>query len=473
MADGDEPMADVDEPPRPKWTDCFIADWGECWIEKVAATPERDLRGHMIALTYHQYAIALRNYIYEIDWDRCKWSDVARTWAETKQPYSANWFNFATWATATINRDIRTDVMPVRSGRLLPFGLRGSLTPTVLAVKNADRQNISELLTWYQRLVFVSTTMAFLDRFGGLRDTYETCVQSTVRLQDDKYKHLKNHRHLAPIKLAFDEYEAAAVTHQYRNSPLSPLDKNGKEYLTAVRERRVLLANLILTAVEQDVVQPGVERVIEFVPRWASETAAFKAARLASALTGIPRQIAGLRIPAALGGVEQAAKDIWARVLTDQVLVLAMPAEVLRLGRDIPPLSDDAPMFPWELLHLDRAIPGKKPPDWSGDPTPGRGTTDTKANNSLRELVASFDRSYHHGEGSAAADWRRYLDRMNWAVTLLRSRQQEKSLFWPPYVEEDAQLIKHRRRPTRSADPCQYEVMPPLQEYHYDSETGT
>ena len=89
-------------------------------------------------------------------------------WADTQQPYSANWFNFGTWATATINRDIRSDIVPVRSGRLLPFGLRGSLTPTVLAVKNADRQRISELLTWYQRLVFVSTTMAFLEILGQL-----------------------------------------------------------------------------------------------------------------------------------------------------------------------------------------------------------------------------------------------------------------------------------------------------------------
>ena len=138
-----------------------------------------------------------------------------------------------------------------------------------------------------------------------------------------------------------------------------------------------------------------------------------------------------------------------------------MPAEALRLGRDIPPLSDDAPMFPEELRHLGRDIPGTPPDDWPGQPPGWDGADDADANKTLRDLVDSFDRSRHHGQGSAAADWRRYLDRMNWAVTLIRSRQQEKSLFWPPYVEEDVKLIRNHRRPARSADPCQYEVLAP------------
>ncbi len=34
-------------------------------------------------------------------------------------------------------------------------------------------------------------------------------------------------------------------------------------------------------------------------------------------------------------------------------------------------------------------------------------------------------------------------------------------MFWPPYVEEDVRLIRNRRAPARSADPCQYEVLAP------------
>jgi hypothetical protein len=277
---------------------------------------------------------------------------------------------------------------------------------------------------------------------------------------------------LLPIQNAFKHYLAAAITHQRVSSAGNDTEK---WYFQVVRERRVFLAGLILTAVEQDVVQPGVQRVIEFVPRWASNRTAFRTARIAAALTGIPRQVAGLRIPAALSDAEQTATDLWARMLTDQVLVLAMPAEVLRLGRDIPPVSDDSTMFPNELRHLNHDLPDARlPDDWRGRP-PGWADSDTDAvaNRTLQQLVASFDRSHHHGEGSAAADWRRYLDRMNWAVTLLRSRQQEKSLFWPPYVDEDVKLIMDGRRPMRSADPCHYEVMPPLQMYHDDVEAPT
>jgi hypothetical protein len=455
---------------HPAWRKSFCDTWGREWIDTVATTSERDLRGHMIALTYHQYAIALRNYIYkdETTWHEKNWADVAAAWADTQQPYSANWFNFGTWATATINRDIRSDVVPVRSSRLLPFGLRGALTPTVLAVKNADRQRISELLTWYQRLVFISTTLAFLDLLNDLRDNYDKCVAATARLRDTPARSkppLEPNRHLTPITRAFKEYQGAALTHR----KVAKRPAKEKEYLTTLRERRVLLATLILTAVEQDVVQPGVEKVMEFVPRWATDRVAFRTARLAASLTGIPRQIAGLRVPAAFSGAEDTATEVWARVVTDQILVLAMPAEVLRLGRDIPPVRDDQPMFPNELRHLASEIPGTPPRGWTKPPD-FDGPTDTDANQTLRDLVASFDRSRHHGEGSAADDWRQYLDRMNWAVTLLRSRQQEKSLFWPPYVEEDMKRIKDCRRPVRSADPCQYEVMAPLEAYHYDVE---
>jgi hypothetical protein len=461
--------------PHPRWRASFSAVWGREWIKKVAETSERDLRGHMIALTYHEYAIALRNYIYKDDktWRKTRWSEVSAEWADTQRYYSANWFNFGTWATATINRDIRSDIVPVRSSRLLPFGLRGALTPTVLAVKNADRQRISELLTWYQRLVFISMTMAFLqllDELGG--DDYVTIVNATAKLPVDTRGSdkppLARHRHLEPIQRAFGEYKAAALTDRHIGEHRGA----EKEYLITLRERRVFLGNLILTAVEQDVVQPGVRKVMESIPHWVTDKVAFRTARLAASLMGIRRQVAALRIPAMLSGAEETATELWARMLTDQILVLAMPAEVLRLGRDIPPIADDRPMFQKELRHLADPIPGTIPRNWRGKPPGWNGTTDQQANQNVRDIVASFDRSRHHGEGSAADDWRQYLDRMSWAVTLLRSRQPEKSLFWPPYVDEDVARIRERQRPARSADPCQYEVMAPLQAYHYGDEAA-
>jgi hypothetical protein len=78
-------------------------------------------------------------------------------------------------------------------------------------------------------------------------------------------------------------------------------------------------------------------------------------------------------------------------------------------------------------------------------------------------VVRSFDRTRGNGAGSAAQDWRRFDDRMNWAVTLMRSRQQDPTLFWPPYSREDECRIFDGSLPFRAGDPSELEVQAPLQ----------
>ncbi len=48
-----------------------MLDRAGCWHDRAGSPRAHD------ALTYHQYAIALRNYIYDIDWDQPKWRAVA------------------------------------------------------------------------------------------------------------------------------------------------------------------------------------------------------------------------------------------------------------------------------------------------------------------------------------------------------------------------------------------------------------
>ena len=66
------------------------------------------------------------------------------------------------------------------------------------------------------------------------------------------------------------------------------------------------------------------------------------------------------------------------------------------------------------------------------------------------------------GIGSAAHDWRRFDDRMNWAICLFRSRQQDRTLYWPPYSVEDTRRIVAGEMPRASGHPGQAAVMPPL-----------
>ena len=127
------------------------------WLHEVAQTPERDLRGHRIALTYHALAIDLYKWIYDVDSDAFDQDCLLYQ----RPIVNANWFNFATWATVTLNADIRNDDAPYRSDRMVPFGFRRRLTPMVLAIKSANHQRYNQLLTWYQRLVFINTTFAY------------------------------------------------------------------------------------------------------------------------------------------------------------------------------------------------------------------------------------------------------------------------------------------------------------------------
>ena len=79
----------------------------------------------------------------------------------------------------------------------------------------------------------------------------------------------------------------------------------------------------------------------------------------------------------------------------------------------------------------------------------------------LEQFVSALDRS-QAGVGSAAHDWRRFDDRMNWAICLFRSRQQDRTLYWPPYSIEDTRRIVAGDMPRASGHPGQAAVMPPL-----------
>ena len=151
-----------------------------------------------------------------------------------------------------------------------------------------------------------------------------------------------------------------------------------------------------------------------------------------------------------------AGKTIWSRLLTDQVFVMSLPGEMLRVGRDIPPLKRNEPYYPKNLRH---------PQEFTKvDASEFKEIKDAEKAASdmalLCNLLARFDRTIGDGRGSAARDWRRYDERMNWAVTLLRSRQQDSTIFWPPYSQEDEELIFSGQLPKRSGDATQ--VVAPL-----------
>ena len=338
-------------------------------------------------------------------------------------------------------------------------------------------------------------------------------------------------RHFGYLQSAFELHRLARLT------------RNDVE-----RARYILGANVLLTAIEQDLADLAVRVVIDHVPKRVRATLEQRAARVVSAYTDMPRQVVELEIPAKDAGAMALLDTAWSRLMTDQILVMALPTETLRLGRDIPPREAGKPFYPTALQNLEfdpaavnsartaallalaqvigQCEAENKPADAF------RATRDQirqladdevdelltsilelveriRADNELVEFLApmldliaearnedtarptvplsvldgasddpeksqSQDaesrgsdgvelRSHRGaGRGSGATDWRQYDDRLNWAVALIRSRQDDATLYWPPFSCSDEERIVSRRLPERGGDPSDLEVLPPL-----------
>jgi hypothetical protein len=379
-----------------------------------------------VALTYSKFAVLLDQLIYRD-------SIIDRLKRKELPSYSnANWFNFATWGTVTLSRNIAHQRPPQRVDDLLPLPLRRRLTPAILRERAASGQRVSRALAWGQRQIFLTATFALLD----FRRSVESRTALDLRSTRDAVARFASERdptpigpqrHLTPLKQAFDWYEKA------RRAP----DEDE-------RARWILGANVLLTAMEQDLAQRAVNTVIDHVPHRALTRIDRRVARSAEAWTGVPRQLVELQLPFQQRELRDMIQTAWARLMTDQVLVLALPTETLRVGRDIPSLDPGRPYYPRSLRRLETW-----PDDLIG----------------VGQLVRSFDRTRGNGVGSAAQDWRRFDDRMNWAVTLMRSRQQDLTLFWPPYSREDERRILDGCLPNRAGDPSELEVQAPLDDH--------
>jgi hypothetical protein len=411
-------------------------------------------------LTYSKFALHLDNIINGDQSVQLLAKNQTRI-----ETCDANWFNFATWGTVTITRNIANERAPQRLASVSSLSLRRRLTPAVIRERAADGQRVSRALAWGQRLIFLTSSLAMVDfsrhiddRGADTQFALDAQTRKDIERLSEVFPGFRRpgtsaigpQRHLVGIETAFN---------LYRLAKLEDADRG-------VRSRLILHANVLLTAMEQDLANDAVRAVIDHVPQRVLTRLDRRIARTAERWTSVPRQIVELELPFQTVSLRGVIDSAWSRLMTDQVLVMALPTETLRLGRDVPPKDPGQPMYPWPLRHLDR---------WPMDPTvlSGRqadlladgGRRDHETRDRLlrvAEVIASFDRTGPNGSGSAAQDWRRFDDRMNWAVTLMRSRQCDETLFWPPYAREDEARIVCSELPRRSGDPTELEVQAPL-----------
>jgi hypothetical protein len=373
------------------------------WLEEVASTPDTELRSHRIALTYAKYAVFLNHEIFG-----------HRQKAEgTDGATNANWFHFSTWAALSVSRNIGNVAAPQRFDNW-PNVLRQTVAPYIVRTRGVDHQRVSQELAAAQRLIFVHTCAAFLDSIGMPQ-------KGNLELQGDIFR-------LA--RAGFDFYKKA--NHAAENLQL--------------QERYVLLGNIFSTLVEQRLIDHQLAAVIDAVPNRFTQVAGGRVGQVLARFAGYPRQVTALTLADRLEPVRATATEVWGRLLTEQVFVMALPGEMLRVGRDVPPYDPGKPYYPQSLR-------------WPAEFV-GSGNEENQDMALLRSLIVRFDRTTGDGVGSRAHDWRRYDERMNWAVSLLRSRQQDESMFWPPYSEEDEAAIWSGRLPRGSGDASK--LVPPL-----------
>ena len=385
------------------------------------------MRCHRIALTYSQYAAYLDLWLFQKEsyWFR---QYKAEPTSDLKRHTNANWFHFSTWAALTVSRNIGSIAAPQRFDGL-PNVVRQTIAPYVVRARGTD-QRVSQALAGAQLRIFVNTCLAFMEKL-------KFCDESDVKAEG----------------LKSDEGMLSLA----RVSGLSCKWKSGACLASGpLRERYILLANILSTVVEQRLINAYLANVIDAVPNRLTEAAEGHIGQTVEHLLGVTRQVTELTLAGRLEPVRAAGKTIWSRLLTDQVFVMSLPGEMLRVGRDIPPLKRNEPYYPKNLRH---------PQEFTKvDASEFKEIKDAEKAASdmalLCNLLARFDRTIGDGRGSAARDWRRYDERMNWAVTLLRSRQQDSTIFWPPYSQEDEELIFSGQLPKRSGDATQ--VVAPL-----------
>ena len=370
---------------------------------------------------------------------------------------NANWFNFATWGTYTLGPNIRNDGAPQRLDTL-PNSIRRRVAPSIIQSRSAQGDLVGRALAWGQELIFLSASRALL-RFVDMEDE---AFDKRFKMPDaDRAEVLKSlnwsgvrfidEGHLELVDEAFDCYRlvrcrAAALA----DTGVNPDDIQSDAFIAKL----LFFATCLLTAAEQDVVNKALAVVVDSVPARVMQGLDAKLSQFVHWRSGVPQQVAAYGLLARLRESEGLFRESWARLMTKYLLVIVLPTEMLRLGRDVPLPNPTEPMFPFPLMDL--SMP--KMDDYA----PGGQRKDVEAKMlALEQFVSALDRS-QAGVGSAAHDWRRFDDRMNWAICLFRSRQQNRTLYWPPYSIEDTRRIVAGELPRASGHPGQAAVMPPL-----------
>jgi hypothetical protein len=352
---------------------------GEAEIVQIAALGDPVLRNLWITTAYHDLAVGM-----------------ARIVGAT----NVSWPAFATWASKTAGASIRgdeisgqirnrlgqSDVYRQTVGRVKDR-LSSTLVDIDLDIVDAVQEAVAAVsqqiaagnLSVFQELGPLFARM--VARFDGhaLGDAAgRAALVDSVQAIDG------NAEATSRLKVVFEQYCAAML------EPDPPL-----------RADQILLANGLAGLTEQIRLQPNIQGALDApidtsLGEWLERT-----------LRKLPAP-ARLAARPLLQIVTDEIERVWRRIATEFLMRLVTPSGGLDLGDDVPARAGQ-PLFPNDLAHVKEAA--------------------------LSAFLRLFDLTGGTGVGSGARDWAELPQRMNYIVTLFRSRQQDGEFLFAPFTD--------------------------------------
>jgi len=324
---------------------------------------------------------------------------------------NANWSTFATWASKTAGQSIRGEEIPAEIQQLLteeiklqerlalllkalPGTWAEQLDP--LAIPKAVLARVSEQIAVGNLKVFAELAPLFAqfwDRFADPARRTEAELDAFVGgLRSGPAAHDGQDS----LKIAFTSYFAGAR---------STSAKETAEYL--------LYGNLLIGLHEQTRLQSFIAGAMD---------APFDEQSYEPLLAAQPDWLEKVTRPAfrgLLAALRGDLEDRWERLATRYMMTLTLPGgNLLHLGKDIPVGSTP---FPALLNPLESAA--------------------------LKQLVSTYDPHLDTLKGSGARNWTELNNRMAFIADLFRSRQQDQSLFKPPFSAQQLATLALGKRP--------------------------
>ena len=347
-------------------------------VGDIAGMADPVLRNLWITQRYHDFAVALRD------------AGLAE---------NATWCAFAVWASKTAGATIRGEVLPARAKQLL---LDNEATEAGLhrfnhgllgrAVQKLTRDHLGRLVEGVTKDVSRQIAAGNVLVFAELAPIFA----ELLRVRDPKPANAEELAAavapaLASLGSGADAASAATAFQCYGRALFAPAD----------RTTLILQANILAVAHEQRRLQPAISGALNAA---ISDTLKklieddfvrhLPIASIRHELDGLTDDLCGV------------LDEAWDTALTESIMQLVTASETFDLRCDVPPLPDG--MFPSGLRKL----------------------TGTAAESAL----AQWDKTAGSGAPSGAHDWAVLEERMNFIVNLFRSRQNDGSLFDPPFT---------------------------------------